>query len=105
MRNLVFCLVLATAPLTTNVFADEADYRDWQLRTLFQPGARDLARESAGRVHIYDGLKDSDIDRAMQTQFDRIGSMMFVRTVATEDTGAPLIDETTGIVVEDDDCD
>jgi hypothetical protein len=51
-------------------------------------------------------MKDSDIELAMQAQFDRVASMMFVRTVVTDESGTPLRDGLTGdYVVEDDDCD
>ena len=54
---------------------------------------------------IYDGLKDTQVAQAMDTQFDRIESMMFVRTVTTDATGEILRDKATGdVVVENDGC-
>jgi len=54
---------------------------------------------------IYDGLKDTQIRKAMDTQFDRIESMMFVRTVVTNEEGNVERDSESGqVVVEDDGC-
>lgn len=81
--------------------ADDA----WQERMLFNPPASQLDLEKRGRIVIYDGLRDTQITQAMDTQFDRIQSMMFVRTIATDAEGEILRDEETDtIVVEDDGC-
>ncbi len=77
----------------------------WQERLLLDPPASQLRQEARGRVMIYDGLTDARIEQAMDTQFERIDSMMFVRTIVTDDNGAILRDEDTGsAVVEDDGC-
>jgi hypothetical protein len=77
-----------------------------QTNLLFNPTPRQLEFENKGRVNIYDGLKDTEVARALDTQFDRMQSMMFVRTVVTDNIGEPLIDPETGNkVLEDDDCD
>jgi hypothetical protein len=75
----------------------------WQERMLLDPPPSQLELESRGRVMIYDGQKDSRISQAMDTQFDRIQSMMFVRTVVSDDEGEIQRDEETGTVVVDDD--
>jgi hypothetical protein len=77
----------------------------WQEKMLFNPSASQLELEKRGRIMIYDGLKDTQVTRAMDTQFDRIQSMMFVRTIATDSKGETLRDEETGdVVVENDGC-
>jgi hypothetical protein len=87
-------------------FTSPAKAQDsWQERMLFNPPASQLELEKRGRVMIYDGLKDTEIAQAMDTQFDRIQSMMFVRSVATDSDGGVQRDEETGdTVVEDDGC-
>ena len=63
---------------------------------LLNPSQSLLEAESRGRITIYDGLDDSEVDVAMDKQFGRIDNMMFVRIRRTLDDGS--VDET-------DDCD
>ena len=97
-------LLVATGPaMASNV--DEI-YRQWQLDRLHTPTAGQLAHEHAGRVSIYDGLTDREVEQVMETQFDRLANMMFVRTIVTDVDGSALRDERAGaLVTEDDDCD
>lgn len=77
----------------------------WQEKMLFSPTSSQIELEKRGRVMIYDGLTDTQVARAMDAQFDRIESMMFVRTIATNSEGKILRNEKTGdVVVEDDGC-
>ena len=77
----------------------------WQEEMLFNPSASQRELERRGRIMIYDGLKDTQVTRAMDTQFDRIQSMMFVRTIGTDSNGEALRDKRTGeVVIEDDGC-
>lgn len=77
-------LILVLAGIAANLMFQEslAEDRvaDWQLRQLHEPSSGLLSRESDGWVTIYDGVMVSEVDRAMDQQFDRIDSMMFVRT-------------------------
>lgn len=78
---------------------------NWQEEMLFKPSASQQKLEKRGRIIIYDGLKDTQISQAMDTQFDRVQSMMFIRTVATDSEGEIQRDKKTGDkVVEDDGC-
>ncbi len=78
----------------------------WQMTLLFSPSEVNLASEKKGRIIIYSGLTDVTVARAMDENFDRIGSMMFTRTIVTDGKGIPLRDAETGeIVTEDDGCD
>jgi len=78
----------------------------WQLSMLFTPSDRQLELERNGRVMIYDGVRSSAVNKALDENFERIGSMMFVNTVVTDDEGAPVHDPETGLLmVEDDGCD
>lgn len=77
----------------------------WQEKMLFSPTSSQIELEKRGRVMIYDGLRDTQVARAMDNQFDRIESMMFVRTIVTDSEGKILRDEQTGdVIVEDDGC-
>ena len=78
---------------------------DWQEKLLFSPADSQLKMEQRGRIMIYDGFTDRQIAMAMDTQFNRIESMMFVRTIITNDDGNAVVDSETGqVVVEDDGC-
>ena len=78
--------------------------RDLQLARLFHPTANTLEAEQQGRVHTYSGLYDTDVERAMDEQFDRIDAMVFVRTVVTANNEPVVDDETGELLTEDDDC-
>ena len=105
MKTLLTVSTLIATLVTAAGAGAQSDGRDWQLKRLLNPTSQDLAREATGRVFIFDGLLDTDVERAMQTQFERVGSMMFVRTGVTDRSGAPLRDKTGGYATEDDDCD
>jgi hypothetical protein len=76
-----------------------------ELRRLFEPTDAELRAEAAGRIYIYDGLRDIDIERAMEAEFDRVENMMFIREKKTDQKGEVLKDLETGeVLVEDDGC-
>ena len=102
-RSVVPATVILFASALSAAFADG---NSWQMTNLFEPSPAQNEREKKGRVMIYHGLKDTDVNRAMEDQFERIETMMFTGTIVTDDTGQPLRDPETGaIVVEDDGCD
>jgi len=77
----------------------------WQEKRLFSPSKSDLALEDKGQIVIYSGLLDIDVEKAMDMYFDRIESMMFIKTIQTDKNGKPRIDSNTGNVeVADDGC-
>jgi hypothetical protein len=85
--------------------AAAADVSDIELRRLFDPTEAELASEADGRIYIYDGLTDRDVQRALNEEFERVDNMMFIRTRQTDAQGAVKRDEDTGEVeYEDDGC-
>ena len=100
-------IVLAMSSLfSSSTLAGDDPARTWQLSLLFNPGEQQYKMESRGRVFIYDGLRDAEVERALDEQYDRVESMMFVNTVITDEKGEPLRDKDTGeMVVENDGCD
>ncbi len=77
---------------------------EFQKDQLMDPSEEQLKLEQDGYVFIYDGLKESDIQLALDRYQDRMGSMMFINVVWTDETGKPLVDPYTGQAVTDDDC-
>ncbi len=97
--------LLVTAFILASAQA-QATSDHWQVRMLHQPSDIQLALETKGRVFIYDGLTDVEVGRAVDEQFERMGSMMFVRTVLTDASGQAQTNSETGeVLVEDDGCD
>jgi predicted transcriptional regulator len=81
------------------------DVRDIDLRRLFEPTEAEREEETTGRISIYDGLRDIDVERAMRDEYDRIENMMFIREKKTDGKGEVLKDPATGEDVgEDDGC-
>ena len=82
-----------------------ADVREIELRRLYDPTPAELRAETSGRIYIYDGLKDIDVERAMEQEFDRVESMMFIRLKKTDEKGEIQRNpETQQVVYEDDGC-
>jgi hypothetical protein len=82
-----------------------ADVSEFEQRRLFSPTEAELASEAEGRIYIYDGLTDIDVQRALHDEFDRVENMMFIRTKKTDEAGEVKRDADTGEVeYEDDGC-
>ena len=94
---------LAAGLCTTAWASDDVD-NNWHKQMLFEPTGQQLQQEHLGQVFIYDGIKSADIELAMDSSYDRIENMMFINTVWTNSEGEPLIDQTTGEPLVDDDC-
>jgi len=74
---------------------------DWQVRRLMEPSPRELEKERTGYVYIYDGLTGREVDTALDIQFPRIQSMMFVGTVKTDTRGEPLQNADSGQFIQE----
>ncbi|MEA3277292.1 MAG: hypothetical protein U9Q81_18830 [Pseudomonadota bacterium] len=82
-----------------------ADVSEIEMRRLFDPTPAELRAEASDRIYIYEGLRDIDIARVMDEEFERVESMMFIRTKMTTGTGEVVKDpKTAEAVVEDDGC-
>ena len=88
---------IAVSSLIWNPAVFSAENEDWQLAMLFDPSVAQLKVEERGRVFIYDGIKSTDIQKVMDSQFDRLDNMMFVRTNVVNADGKAES--------QDDDCD
>lgn len=102
---LSICL-LGLAPVAS-AYGDDfgSESMDWQRKRLFQPTERQLRAEEKNKVFIYNGLKDVEVDRAMDQHFDRIQTMMLANVIVTDAKGRPKRNPKTGTVLtEDDGC-
>lgn len=67
----------------------------WQLERLNSPSDQQLISEQSS-VFIYDGLYSHQIHAAMDSQFNRIGSMMFIREKIVRDGVEERLDDDCG---------
>ncbi len=81
-----------------------ADVRDIELRRLFDPTPAELRAEQSGRIYIYEGLRETDVARAMTEEFDRVDSMMFVRMQRVAPKAEPASNEAPTYYTDDDGC-
>lgn len=98
--------LLVTGIITLMCSTSQATAQDaWQERQLFNPSQSQQNMEKRGRIMIYDGFTDKQVAKAMESQFDRVESMMFVQTIITDDEGNAVLDDETGeLMIEDDGC-
>jgi hypothetical protein len=105
LPHLLIASCLVTVMSSPQAALSETLYSRWQMQRLLHPNQKQLQQEQRGKVFIYEGLKDKQVDNIMQTQFERLQAMMFVGTIVTDDTGAPKRDPANGDVqYEDDGC-
>lgn len=77
----------------------------WQQNVLTSPTQTQLLLEQQGHIVILDGLTDKMVNQVLDTQFERLESLMFTRVVVTNEDGEPIKDPVTGQeLVEDDGC-
>lgn len=89
--------ILLTQTTATIQAAEFVGSEEWQQRRLFTPSPNELQQEAAGRIFIYDGMMETDLDRALDDQFQRLESMMFIRTKRQ-------LPEEEIVAYDDDDC-
>lgn len=81
------------------------DVGEIERRRLFEPTPGELRAEAAGRIYIYEGLRDTDVERALEEEFKRVQNMMFIRVKPTDEDGEPRKDPKSGAeYVQDDGC-
>jgi hypothetical protein len=98
-------VLLCSVLMCYSAVAASGDVEEIELRRLFEPTMAERADEAGGRIYIYDGVRDRDIRRAMDEEFERVDSMMFIRTRKTDTDGNIERDQQTGeVMVEDDGC-
>ena len=56
-------------------------------RLLFKPDPLQIKKETEGKVIIYDRVRESTINKALDKNFDRIEHMMFINTLIEKDNG------------------
>ena len=104
--NNVLIILSMSLVFSHSALADDELQQSWQMSLLFNPGDHQYEMERHGRVFIYDGLHDTVVEQALDQQYERIDSMMFVNTVVTNNEGVPMTDPETGeLLVENDGCD
>ncbi len=87
---LVFAPLICGSPVMAG---DPPAGLDWQERRLLSPTAGQLQAEDLGRVSIYDGIDERLVDLALDTQFERVQSMMFVGIRHVEPDGGEWADD------------
>lgn len=86
--------VLSGILLASSAQAQSPDdnLHDWQVRRLMEPSTAELQKERSGNVYIYDGLDELEVERALNTHFDRIEHMMFVGTMRRSPDGGTVVE-------------
>ena len=100
------CISMAVLSVALSACASVTQPLTWQQRRLEQPTTAELQWERNNHVMIYEGMKDTEVNHALEDHFNRVQSMMFVNTVVTDDKGNPAKDPESGeVVTENDGCD
>ncbi len=70
-----------------NSVAAETVYSQIDERLLLEPDTLQVKQEAAGKVIIYDRVREQTIAKALDKNFDRIQHMMFINSVKEKDNG------------------
>jgi hypothetical protein len=104
-KKLFIALTAFFALSAVQAEAKAPDADAWQQNALFNPGSFVKYREQKGLVTIYDGLAETEVNRFLDTQFDRIENVMFTRVKLTDASGAVRKNADGSAIVQDDGCD
>ncbi len=74
-----------------------------QLKRLHKPSKSQLKREQNDRVYVYVGIKDREVEEALDKHFDRIEHFLFASVIVTDRKGKPVY-KNGHIVTESDGC-
>ena len=86
----VVAALLVVVALPPQALAEEVSYTQQMLES---PSQAVLSAEEKGRVTIYDGVKNETVERALDQQFQRIDSMMFIHTQHQQESGEYAADD------------
>jgi len=104
----ILLVVVTSFAFTQSVCAGDFNnnsMQEWNLKRLMHPNKQQLAMERKQKVFLYMGMKDVDIDQAMDMYFNRIESMMIAGIIRTDKSGRVMRDPNTGeVLTEDDSC-
>jgi len=107
----IFKQTLVGISFFTSVFisqsyaADQtASIHNIQYKRLSSPSSIQKKYEKKGKVYLYIGLKDKEVDRILDKQFERIENFMFVSVLTTDKNENPIRDVNGKLILESDDC-
>jgi len=87
-------LLCFTSVFTLTAYSEEDRFYKIQKKRLQNPSKIVKKAEALRQsIFIYDGLKEEDVDSAMDSQFSRIENMMFIRTRITTEAGEEEVQE------------
>ena len=98
--------VLCNLATLTNVYAETlfAGLHGVQYKRLTTPSNQQTKKESEGKVYLYIGMKDKEVEKVLDSDFDRIENFLFMSVIVTGKTGSPSRNKQGQIVLESDDC-
>lgn len=97
-------MMFAVSLLTANSCQADDQAISLQSKRLNSPSKTQSNLEKDGKVYLYIGLKDKEVDRALDTQFDRIENFMFLSVIKTDNNEKSLRTKTGELLLESDDC-
>jgi len=83
--------VLSNLATLTNVYAETlfAGLHGVQYKRLITPSNQQTKKESEGKVYLYIAMKDKEVEKVLDSDFDRIENFLFMSVIVTDKTGSP----------------